>query len=340
MNSVRISIIIVTWNGLHHLKKFFPEVWKYKNEHSEILIADNNSTDGTAEWLVEYYPECRHIKLDDNYGYCGGNNRAAQKANGDILLFLNNDVRVTHNWLEPILTHFDNDPGSAAAQPKIKDFTYPEYFEYAGAAGGFLDFYGYPFCRGRIFDTVEPDEGQYDQPEAIHWASGSALAVRKSLFDETGGFDECFEFHMEEIDLCWNLRNQGYEIRYLPDSEVYHLGGGSLSSGSYRKWYYNYRNNLSMLVKNQPSGTLASRLIVRMLLDGVAAIYALIKLNPSQAAAILHAHLAFYRLSPGLYSTRKMKMNKSDPTNWKEGMNLSIVWRYFIRGEKRYQDLR
>lgn len=334
-----MSIIIVTWNGLHHLKTFLPYVCEYTGDDTEIIVADNNSDDGTADWLAQNYPDCIHHKLDDNYGYCGGNNRGANVAQGEFLLFLNNDVQVTSNWLTPLISHLDENPDSAAIQPKLRDFTNRDYFEYAGASGGFLDYYGYPFCRGRILETIERDSGQYDENVPIHWASGAALMIRKSLFDKLGGFDERFEFHMEEIDLCWRLRNRGYKIEVLPQSVVYHLGGGSLASGSYRKWYYNYRNNLSMLLKNLPEYTVLSRIITRLCLDGLAGIYALFRLRPSETLAIIHAHFGFYRRLPSFLKSRKAELQSTSKGNRADGKPISIIWRYFVRRQKKFSDL-
>lgn len=339
MKAPEISIIIVTWNGLSHLQYYLPSVWKYKTEHTEIIIADNHSTDGTGEWLAKHYPECRHVYLDDNYGYCGGNNRAATHARGDILLFLNNDVEVTSGWLSPVLQHFANHPDTAAVQPKLLDDIHRNYFEYAGAAGGFLDYYGYPFCRGRIFDSVEKDEGQYDAPADIHWASGAALAVRRTLFEELGGFDERFSFHMEEIDLCWRIRNRGHAVEFVPQSVIYHFGGGSLSSGSYRKWFYNYRNSLLMLVKNLPKGRTIRRILARMTLDGLAGFYALLRLKPTEVIAILHAHFSFYKLLPSMLKSRKNEQARTKQYEPAQLMPYSIIHQYFIRRIKRFQDL-
>ncbi len=339
MSAPKFSIIIVTWNGLDHLKTFLPSVVKHSPNNSEILIADNHSTDGTGEWLINHYPRCRHIYLDDNYGYCGGNNRAAAQAKGEILLFLNNDVEVTPDWLTPLQKLFDSNPDIGAIQPKLRDYSNRTRFEYAGAAGGLLDYYGYPFCRGRIFDTIEQDQQQYDQQTLIHWASGAALAVRSTLFRELEGFDEQFRFHMEEIDLCWRIRNRGHAVVFQPESTVYHLGGGSLTSGSYRKWFYNYRNNLIMLLKNLPKGKTLSRILMRQLLDGVAGIYALFRLKPQETVAIVHAHLSFYGHIRTVRQNRKSEQAKVATYEPAETKPYSIVWQYFIRGRKRYREL-
>ncbi|MDZ7693908.1 MAG: glycosyltransferase family 2 protein [Balneolaceae bacterium] len=244
------SIIIVSWNALQHLKIFLPSVAKTQYREMEIILADNASDDGSAEWVAAHYPEVKIVTFDQNYGYCGGNNRGARHAAGEILVFLNNDVEVEPDWIGHLDDCFREHPEAAAIQPKMRSYSNPAEFEYAGAAGGFIDKYGYPFCRGRVFDTVEKDTGQYDASSEIFWASGAALAIRKKQFEAIGGFDEDFKFHMEEIDLCWQLWNRGHSVRYCPQSVVYHLGGGSMPMGSPRKVYYNYRNNLKMLWKN------------------------------------------------------------------------------------------
>ncbi len=301
----------------------------------EIIIADNNSTDGTKEWLSETYPEVRIAAFDDNYGYTGGNNKAAPFAEKEILLFLNNDVEVTPNWLNSISQTFESDDNIAIVQPKLRSYENREYFEYAGAAGGFLDTLGYPFCQGRVLDTVEKDVGQFDEIREITWASGAAFAIRKEVFENLAGFDEDFEFHMEEIDLCWRSINSGYKVFYTPGSTVYHLGGGSLPMGSSRKVYYNFRNNLFMLWKNLPSSQLWYKILLRLILDGVAAFRSLISGRPGELFAILKAHLHFYSKLSLMHKKRKLTPEKSKgilrPT--------LIIWHYFLRGKKTYRDL-
>ena len=334
------SIIIVTWNALHHLKTYLPSVWEYSRDKAEIIIADNASTDGTAEWVARRFPEMKIVTMERNHGYCGGNNRAASHARADNLIFLNNDVEVTSGWLDPLKKMLLSDIKLAAVQPKLRSWNERNYFEYAGAAGGLLDRYAYPFCRGRIFDTLEEDTGQYDVPCDISWASGAALVVRRHHFLESGGFDETFEFHMEEIDLCWRLWNRGYRVRYCPESVVYHLGGGSLPPDSPRKIYYNYRNNLKMIFKNLCSWQLPGRLLMRMILDGVAFFRAFLRLQWRECGAILRAHLHFYRSLPDLISARASlktaRITVSDKTVLRP---YSIIWHYFFRGRKTYNSL-
>lgn len=333
------SIIIVTWNAYEHLKNFLPSVTETDYSNFEIIIADNASDDESKEWIKSTYPEIKIASFDRNYGYCGGNNRAVPFAEKEILVFLNNDVKVTSNWLYGLDKAF-NDRDIVAAQPKIRSSEQPDHFEYAGAAGGHIDKYGYPFCRGRIFNEVEKDEGQYDDKTDLFWASGAALAIRKDVFNDHGGFDEDFEFHMEEIDLCWRLQNQGHRIVYAPESVVYHLGGGSLPMGSPRKVYYNFRNSLFMLWKNYSSVSLRKRFILRILLDIVAAWKALFEGKPKEWYAVAKAHLHFFlslgKLSQKRKNLQSKRVNQQEPETM---MNFSIIWAHFIKGITRFKDL-
>ncbi|SMO89634.1 glycosyltransferase family 2 protein [Gracilimonas mengyeensis] len=334
-----ISIIIVTWNALELLKKFLPSVTETDYSDFEIIIADNASDDGSKEWIRSTYPEVKIASFDRNYGYCGGNNRAVPFAEKEILLFLNNDVKVEKDWLHGISSAFEEDH-TGAAQPKLRAFREPDYFEYAGAAGGFIDHYGYPFCRGRVFDHVEPDESQYDDPTDIFWATGAALAIRKDLFIQHGGFDEDFEFHMEEIDLCWRLQNQGHKIRYVPDSTVYHLGGGSLPMGSPRKVYYNFRNSLFMLWKNCAEEGLYKKITLRLMLDVVAAWKALLSGKPKEWWAVARAHAYFFSHLSSVHKKRKqLQLKRIHPNNPPTMKAFNLVWQHFVKGVKRFSDL-
>lgn len=333
------SIIIVTWNGLHHLKTFLPSVCDTKYDSYEIIIADNASTDGTIHWVRTHFPECKVVTFDHNYGYCGGNNRAVPYAEGDVLLFLNNDVRVDPLWLEELNGSFQ-DPETTIVQPKILSHARPDEFEYAGAAGGMIDWLGYPFCRGRIFEHVEPDNGQYDEA-SIFWASGAALAIRKQNFIDLGGFDEDFEFHMEEIDLCWRAWNEGCKVRYQPKSKIYHLGGGSMPMGSARKVYYNYRNSLLMLTKSLNSHVIL-KLFFRIILDGISGIRSLLMLKPHETFAIIHAHFAYYRRLPNVLKKRSGIQHRAikDPSTEKPPVHPHlIIIDAYLKGKKTYTDL-
>lgn len=333
------SIIIVTWNALDHLKRFLPSVFETDYPDFEIIIADNASDDGSKEWIRSNYPDVKIASFDRNYGYCGGNNRAVPFASKEIVLFLNNDVEVDKKWLYGLNSAFQSE-NTAAVQPKLRDYRKKDHFEYAGAAGGFIDKFGYPFCRGRVFDTVEKDDGQYDHEENIFWASGAALAVRKDLFTEIGAFDEDFEFHMEEIDLCWRLQNQGYKIGCTPESIVYHLGGGSLPMDSPRKVYYNFRNSLFMLWKNYSKSSLLKRIPVRIILDAIAAWKALLEGKPKEWMAVLKAHVHFFMKLPLMHKKRKSLRSKRIESGEPATMStFSIVWQYFVKGKKTYNAL-
>jgi GT2 family glycosyltransferase len=332
------SIIIVTWNALEHLQRFLPSVAATDYSDFEIIIANNASTDGSIHWIEENYPECKIITYDNNYGYAAGNNRAVKYATGDILIFLNNDVEVSPSWLTP-LNHAFQDESVGIAQPKLRSVEQPEHFEYAGAAGGFIDWMGYTFCRGRILDTIEKDEGQYDDSGDIFWASGAAFAIRKELFQDSGGFDEDFEFHMEEIDLCWRCLKLGQKIRYCPDSIVYHLGGGSLAHGNPRKVFYNYRNNLLMLLKNLDRFVF-SKIFFRLMLDGISGIRSIFKGKPAETWAIIRAHFSFYGMIPDTITKRKaLKKSSTTFTPKSLVMNRLLITEYFVKGKRKFTEL-
>ncbi len=305
----------------------------------EILIADNASSDGTKQWIKENAPICKHLLFDQNYGYSGGNNRGASEAKKDVLIFLNNDVRVSQEWLDELDNAFSN-LDISSAQPAIYSDKYPDEFEYAGASGGFLDRNAYPFCRGRIFDFTEVDHGQYADQIPIMWASGAAIAVRKEVFFARKGFDEDFMFHMEEIDLCWRIWNHGGRIIVVPESKVYHLGGGSLHREDPRKTYFNFRNNLFMIVKNSPRGSLWIRILSRLILDGISSFHYLAKGNWKSIESILKAHRDFYRSLPLMVKKRNQELasriiQEDPPVFW----NGNILYHYYIAGRLRYSDL-
>ncbi len=340
MNCYRFSIIIVTWNAIRHLKNFLPSVIATDYPDFEIIIADNASDDGTKDWIEKSFPQVHHVLLDQNYGYCGGNNRAVSGSSGEILLFLNNDVEVTPNWLHPLNNLFQNNQNVAAVQPKMLSYRNRNEFEYAGAAGGFIDKYGYPFCRGRLFETPEKDHRQYEMPGPIFWASGASLAVRRSLFEKSEGFDEDFEFHMEEIDLCWRLQNMGYSVHYVPESTVYHLGGGSLKMGSPRKITYNFRNNLIMLWKNESTRNLWLRFPIRLLLDVLAGLKFFASLHFIESLAIIKAYFQFIAMLPIIHKKRKQSTQYQKPLKSLSGkIPISVVWQYYILGRRRFSEL-
>lgn len=333
---MRVSVIIVSWNALHHLRTFLPSVVASATRDVELILADNASTDGSTAWVRSTYPEIKVVCLDANYGYCGGNNRGADAATGDILIFLNNDVRVDAGWIPPIVQRFRSDVSIAVVQPKLRSHERPNEFEYAGAAGGFLDAHGFPFCRGRLFDTVESDHGQYDQATPIFWASGAALCIRADVFREAGGFDEDFVFHMEEIDLCWRVQQLGHTVWYEPASVVYHLGGGSLPPSNPRKLYYNYRNNIALLVKNLPSRRLIPVLIARKVLDHIAMTRALLKGDVAGFAAMWKAEVSAFT---HFFDNRKKRLDPMRIQRYTPLAPFSVVWHYFILKRKTFTEL-
>lgn len=333
------SIIIVTHNGLPLLKRFLPPVAASVYRELEIIIADNNSDDKSLEWTKEHFPEVKFLKLDRNYGYAGGNNRAARIAGGDVLLFLNNDAApLNSDWLIPISKLF-SDGRADIVQPKLLSAMNPELFDYAGAAGGYIDWLGYPFCRGRIFDILEKDHGQYDQmPRSLFWASGAAFAIRKELFTELGGFDEIFRFHMEEIDLCWRALKKGKNILYEPKATVLHLGGGSMDPGSPEKVFHNYRNSLLMLVKNIDQALLP-KLFLRLTLDGVSGIRYLLQAKPLFTLAVIRSHFSFYALLRYALKERALLKRTSRVSCKKLIFPRLIIFQRFLFGKRYFSEI-
>ncbi|MBN2486199.1 MAG: glycosyltransferase family 2 protein [Bacteroidales bacterium] len=291
----KVAIVILNYNGKSFLEQFLPNVVRYSaGEGIQVIVADNNSTDGSTACLKESFPNVGMIELDKNYGYTGGYNKALEQVKSEYFVLLNSDVEVTPGWLEPVIEYLDQHGEAAAAMPKIKSYSEKEYFEYAGASGGYIDKYGYPFCRGRVLSKIEKDEGQHNTITDIFWASGACLFVRSELFFAAGGFDDDFFAHMEEIDLCWRLKRMGYRVVAIPQSEIYHVGGGTLPINTPRKMYLNYRNNLYLLVKNLPKGKLFPVLFVRMCLDGASAMVYLSKFSFGFFWSVIKAHLHFY----------------------------------------------
>nr|BCX00044.1 MAG: glycosyl hydrolase [Bacteroidota bacterium] len=340
MNWPRVSIIIPSWNARSHLERCLPSVLNSLYPDREILLVDNGSTDGSAEWVEARYPEVRLIRLPENQGFASGCNAGLREATGDYVAFLNNDVEVSPYWLQPLISALEEDPTLGAVQPKIMDYRHRERFEYAGAAGGYLDRYGYPFARGRIFSTLEEDHGQYNQPADIFWASGAAMVVRRKLAEQLGGFEVSFEMHQEEIDFCWRLQNLGYRIRAIPHSVVYHIGGGSLSYGETRKLYYNHRNGLYVLYRNLPPRGFWRRLLVRFGLDVGAALFYLLQGRPDWAGAVLRAYRDAWALRSELRAARRRllaeRIRWGDPPTLYPG---SIVLAYYVFRRRRFSDL-
>jgi GT2 family glycosyltransferase len=329
---MKLAIVILNWNGKELLEKFMPSVIKNSTE-ADIYIADNASTDDSVTYIKSTFPLIKIIQNNENGGYAKGYNDALKQIDADVLCLLNSDVEVTKNWLNPIINVFNNEETTAIIQPKILDYNNKNYFEYAGAAGGFLDKYGYPYCRGRIFNTIEKDEGQYDDNAEIFWASGACLFIRKNVFEKLNGFDEHFFAHMEEIDLCWRCKILGYTIKYVSKSKIYHVGGATLSNRNSKKTYLNFRNSLFMLTKNA-KGSLFHIILMRLFLDGIVALKFLLELKVNHSLAILRAHLNYYKKLNHLVKQRKILKN-----NIKYYQQTSIVLDYFVNKKKFYKSL-
>ncbi|MBZ9630842.1 glycosyltransferase family 2 protein [Salegentibacter sp. LM13S] len=328
------AVVILNWNGRDLLQQFLPSVVSF-SEEANIYVADNASTDDSVSFVKENFPQVKIIQNTENGGFAKGYNDALFGLTEDVFVLLNSDVEVTEKWLKPILEIFKNEPKTAAVQPKILDFNKKDTFEYAGAAGGFIDKYGYPFCRGRIFETLEEDHGQYNDDAAIFWASGACLAIRKTVYWEAGALDEDFFAHQEEIDLCWRIHNLGYQIRSSGISSVYHVGGSTLDSMNPRKTFFNFRNNLYMLLKNVPAPNVYGILITRMILDGIAGMQFLAHGRFSHLYAILQAHIAFYRNFRKIYKKRK-----GVPKNPGYFQLKSIIWSYFCLSKTEFSKLK
>jgi GT2 family glycosyltransferase len=334
----KTSIVILNWNGIDYLRKFMPSVHTYSNTFdTKIVVADNGSSDGSVEFIKINYPEIRLICFDKNYGYTGGYNKALNQLNSEYFVLLNSDIEVTENWIDPIVKFMDSDISVAAAMPKILSWHDRSKFEYAGASGGFIDTFGYPFCRGRIMGDIETDTGQYNNIRDIFWASGSALFVRSELYKNFNGLDDDFFAHMEEIDLCWRFKNAGYRIVVVPECRVYHVGGGTLPNNTHKKIYLNYRNNLLLLLKNLHQGKLFPIIMIRMILDGFSASSYIIRFNFSFFFAVLKAHFSFYFLIVKTIKKRKtIAYKKKHPEIYKN----SIVFDYFIKKKNTFDKLK
>ena len=331
--NLKTAIVILNWNGKKLLEQFLPSVISHSNE-ATIYVADNASTDDSVNFIKSNFPSVQIIQNTENGGFAKGYNDALKDIDADIYCLLNNDVEVTENWLSPIISIFKSEPNTIIIQPKILDYKHKSYFEYAGAAGGFIDKFGYPYCRGRIFNTVEKDENQYDKINNIFWASGACFFIRKNAFVTLNGLDEAFFAHMEEIDLCWRAKNLDYDIKYIGTSTVFHLGGATLNNTNPRKTYLNFRNSLFMLTKNIPKGQVFYIVFIRLFLDGIAGIRFLITGKFSHFIAVIKSHFSFYWHLPKLLKQRKTLQQKK-----KYYQTKSIVWSYFVDNKKTFNSL-
>ncbi len=329
----KVAVVILNWNGKAFLEQFLPSVIKYTS-NAQIVVADNNSSDDSIAFLQTNYSEVKIIPLDKNYGFAGGYNKALKQIDSKYYVLLNSDVEATENWLNPMIDLLDTNQAVVACQPKIKDFNHKTHFEYAGASGGFIDKYGYPFCRGRVFESLEEDKGQYNDVTEVFWASGACLFIRAKQYHDIGGLDEFFFAHMEEIDLCWRLKNQGHKIMACPSSTVYHVGGGTLNKVKPQKTFLNFRNSLLTLHKNLPKKGRFSIILTRLFLDGIAGVKFLVSGKLGHTWAIVRSHFSFY----GAISQNKQKRIQPKSPNLIGVINKSIVKAYFLKKCRTFND--
>ena len=333
---IKIAVVILNWNGKNWLQQFLPIVLRHTNDAS-IYIVDNNSNDDSISFLSKNFPLVKIITHKENLGFAEGYNKALKKINAEYYILLNSDIEVTNDWISPIINLMDSDKDIAACQPKLLDYKNRKFFEYAGASGGFIDVLGFPFCRGRIFEDIEEDKGQYDDAIDVFWATGACLFLRSTCFWKVGGFDEDFFAHQEEIDLCWRFKNIGYKVMVEPKSFVFHVGGGTLSTGSSYKTYLNFRNNLYMLFKNLPTFYLFFVFPIRLILDGLAAFTFLKKpYGINNFFAVIRAHFSFYFSLPNLIYKRK---NIDRQKNVFRKINYNILFKNKIKKLKKFSDL-
>lgn len=337
-----VAVVILNWNGEKFLKKFLPALKEYSKNvrNTEIIVADNGSNDGSVKLMQEEFPEIRTILFEKNYGFAEGYNKALKEVESKYYVLLNSDVEVTPNWLSMLYDYMENNPDVSACQPKILSYHRRDYFEYAGAAGGFIDKYGYPFCRGRIFGEVEKDEGQYDDIIDIFWATGACLLIRSADYWEVGGLDDEFFAHQEEIDLCWRLKSRGKRIVCIPQSVVYHIGGGTLKVENPYKTYLNFRNNLLLLYKNLPHKSLKRVFDIRFYLDNLAALHLLLQGRMQNAKAILDARTDFRKIVNKFAEKRNENILKSVTSIDKELVQTSIILEYHLKGHKKFSQIK
>jgi GT2 family glycosyltransferase len=333
-----VAIAVLNYNTRHYLEKFLPSVFRSSYPDFKVVVIDNASTDDSVEFIKREYPQAELVCLDKNYGFAGGYNEGLKHVLADYFILLNSDVEVPRTWIEAVVDAMEKEPLAAAAQPKILSYRDGHLFEYAGASGGFIDSFGFPFCRGRIFDLCEEDKGQYNETREIFWASGAAMFVKSEAWRAMKGLDADFFAHMEEIDFCWRLKNKGYKVLAVPASRVYHVGGGTLNRENPRKTKLNFRNALIAMTKNMALAELAWKLPVKLCLDGLAGIRFFLAGQWSNTLAIVQAHFAFYR---GLwYWLGKRKESRSNmQPNHRGKMRGSVVWQYYIAGKKHFDQV-
>ncbi len=331
----KIAIVILNWNGRKFLEQFLPSVVQFSSAEAQIVVADNASSDDSLDFLQKNYPQIQLIQNDKNYGFAEGYNRALRQVKADYYVLLNSDVEVTENWIRPVIDMMEKDEKIAVCQPKLLSYYQRDTFEYAGGAGGFIDQYGYPFCRGRIFTSLEKDREQYNNICEIFWATGASMFVKANIFHQINGLDGDFFAHMEEIDFCWRVKNAGYRVYYCPDSTIYHVGGGTLPPSSPFKTYLNFRNNFALLYKNLKTKQLIVVLPIRILLDFVAAFKFLAEKKPKEFTAVIKAHWAFYKWIPALHKKRKT-IQRTHVSQIYKG---NIVFAYYLSKKKIFSQL-
>ncbi len=332
---MKVAVVILNWNGKKFLAEFLPKVIEYSTPYAEVIVADNASSDDSVEFLKSEFPNVRVIINDTNGGFSKGYNDALKQIDAEYYCLLNSDIEVTPNWIEPVIQLMETDKQIAVCQPKLRSYYEPEKFEYAGAAGGFIDKYGYPFCRGRLFTEMEIDTGQYDDVQEIFWATGACMFVRADLYNNHDGLDEDFFAHMEEIDFCWRMKNAGYKIMYCPNSVVFHIGGGTLPKKSSKKTFLNFRNNIILLYKNLPKRRLIPVFFVRFILDTIAAIRFLFDSGFSDFWAVFRAHLNFYKSLP--YNIKKRERIPHCKVSMMYKKNLVVS--FYFRGIRKFSDI-
>lgn len=332
----RITIVILNWNGVDMLRRFLPSVVHHSGE-ARIVVADNGSTDDSLHLLEEEFPTVRRIVFDRNHGFAGGYQLALSQVDTPYYMLLNSDVEVGPGWLSPMLDYMETHPRTAACQPKLHSWHERDKFEYAGAAGGFIDTWGYPYCRGRVFNTLETDRGQYDAPAPLLWATGAALMIRRNAYWEVGGLDGRFFAHQEEIDLCWRLRSRGYGVACVPQSIVWHVGGGTLPKENPHKTYLNFRNNLLLLYKNLPDAQLHTVMRLRLWLDALASVQFLITGQWRSFLAVWRARRDFAQIRPDFQADREYNISQAVVSPVPEQTRVSILWNYYLRGRKTFR---
>lgn len=336
----KTALAILNFNGKKHLERFLPSVIKFSSPDVKIIVGDNCSTDDSVSFLKEHYPAVETVILDQNYGFAEGYNQVLRQIHAEYYFLLNSDVELKEPWA-PMIQYLDHNPGVAAVQPKILSHAQPDHFEHAGAAGGWIDELGYPFCAGRILNKFEEDRGQYDSKCEIFWASGAAMIVRSNLFHELGGFDGDYFAHMEEIDWCWRAKKNGWKIMAIPEIKVYHIGGGTLPYNSERKIFLNFRNNIATLIKNEPAGKLLYVVPYRLFLDTIAMIQFFIKGNVKGSAALIKAYINILKWIPSLIKKRKIIGAQSEGKKFESAglFHGSLLYQFFILGKKSFSDI-